>query len=1341
CILPPIPRLRRSFNVWHTDTEDVNGKRVPSAVEWFEVSESGSHVATLSWTGSRLHLDLWDLNLNDTDLTKTYPSLPTDSIAHIVVNHGSEYYKRIKLSVSWDGSQIAVYGSEYTNGSPVQLFTKSDSGSVGKQQSKRKPAPATLLPSDHPSQCEKLQSFVGHAKFTVFSQSEDNPGNVAERFITTDGQNVYVYSITGPWMQIHSLPVLPEQDLRTSSLMLNTSAKGVIVSEISFYRLCIWNLETGIRQHIINTTHKIWKHILSTDGQILAIVTTGTLLLYSTSSGELIQRSMIPSNIVQILVQGNPNVYGWQDGLPRRVLLMKSTEGLPLNKKYTIPLYDVSSSVRDVNFGLDGFPVKSSIVGWEHGSILEIGPLEDLFISIDGQPLCTPGCATDLHELSVIETEKVITYSWGKCTITTREGLRRPISIIDIQFNDGRSKQYCSLHMVDGHPQAVTVDQEFQDRRCSIWMLPQSFEEDIELLLCWSLESDAIEHSIYACPHDRTLTFRSGRKSTHLDPEQVFTLENAEKLFKATSGYFTRDEDCREVFDAEARFFRSYINRFPSPGDHSKSILTRGCLEWRGMHHERFKAALNCLLYSDSEHGWVPLRTYSKGANPVGVMLDHAKKSPEAMEVVRAMIDYCFSKVKTTKDIIYTHVLIECIDELSARYEDIALRTTRGLAYVKHHNRELIVNNHKITHPPTVRRFWAPDTRKIYECKNPILQLHYIGEQGDPLNANFTEEIYVTPVNLLWSFVPNTKKPCKEFTDFDPKVRVTWLSVLFHSVLLNLNPFKHSYIKPRYHSLDTLDNPAAEAVIQYKWNKYVFAVWLARFLTQCIYYTLIVIAALMQVYYDNPNALLGVFFAIISFSCLFLWLEFLQWQEDRFDDDDGDSAFPNGGLGNQRTKGSGTPATEAPQTGYFAQLVRCIFRPFAMVLGMSANEGQNQHAPRKERSPYFRSPYNLLDLVMYLYPLGTSIHQCIDILNGTDNGWTADFSFCLVFVFLHLLAELRVSENMCKYITIVFGVLREIRLFFLVFAAGVLFFSIAIVHILFGISIQGVENSNRLEGVNLPKHFFGAITTVYLMIGGRYDPLADDLFANSEGEKGAEYKNWPLIVMVMVYFTFSSILMLNVLIALINVAFVKADDSWWQVYLENRLRYVESAENMSYYIPEAFDWFPSEIYYTATQYQERQYTRRIKKKDEEILLEDSEDPVPEKASTDEVAKTLLNSSLLASRIAEIEEKIGRQGQDQQQSLLVIKEHLVKQSQDGDHQSGVSGIRSQLEQGSREQAVRAAELHRVAERSQSDISGMRSDNSELRREVIGLKRDIQAILDAIQILQAQLSQRQ
>ncbi|KAG0204551.1 hypothetical protein BGX28_003557 [Mortierella sp. GBA30] len=70
---------------------------------------------------------------------------------------------------------------------------------------------------------------------------------------------------------------------------------------------------------------------------------------------------------------------------------------------------------------------------------------------------------------------------------------------------------------------------------------------------------------------------------------------------------------------------------------------------------------------------------------------------------------------------------------------------------------------------------------------------------------------------------------------------------------------------------------------------------------------------------------------------------------------------------------------------------------------------------------------------------------------------------------------------------------------------------------------------------------------------------------------------------------------------LINTAFSTGDETWTQVWLENRLSYIESAENMLYHI-EGFrrrnGRLPKVVYYTATPQQVTAYKRKFKLKSE-----------------------------------------------------------------------------------------------------------------------------------------------
>ncbi|KAF9186367.1 Mitogen-activated protein kinase [Haplosporangium sp. Z 767] len=214
------------------------------------------------------------------------------------------------------------------------------------------------------------------------------------------------------------------------------------------------------------------------------------------------------------------------------------------------------------------------------------------------------------------------------------------------------------------------------------------------------------------------------------------------------------------------------------------------------------------------------------------------------------------------------------------------------------------------------------------------------------------------------------------------------------------------------------------------------------------------------------------------------------------------------------------------------------------------------------------SIYNIIDLAAFALPLAGSINQLLIILSDGDIASnTGVLSFSVLFIFLHFLFELRVSSRVCQFVAIIIRIFGEIRVFLLIFTGGILAFAIAILHLLHSCPAKDCSTA-------FPTHFYEAVSSTYFFMGGRYDSINDELDSD----------NWAFLTMMIIYFFFTVILMLNVLIGLINVAFNDGDKTWRLIWLENRLRYIESAENITFHIPgfrEAYNWFPNEIYYSA----------------------------------------------------------------------------------------------------------------------------------------------------------------
>ncbi|KAF8924959.1 hypothetical protein BGZ58_001269 [Dissophora ornata] len=246
---------------------------------------------------------------------------------------------------------------------------------------------------------------------------------------------------------------------------------------------------------------------------------------------------------------------------------------------------------------------------------------------------------------------------------------------------------------------------------------------------------------------------------------------------------------------------------------------------------------------------------------------------------------------------------------------------------------------------------------------------------------------------------------------------------------------------------------------------------------------------------------------------------------------------------------------------------------------------------------YKKSKYNALDIVTFVLPMAASIDQLVVIFENDSKGNNRALSFSVLAVFLHLLIELRINETVCKYVTIIQEAVFQIRVFFFIFAGGILAFTITILHLLRSCPFEGCDAPTT----NYSGHFLGALSATYFFMGGRWDPVSDEFDSH----------DWAFHLAMVMFFFFTVILMLNVLIALINVAFIKGDDSWRLVWIDSRLRCIESAENLSYHIPgfrQTYDWFPKEIYFAASPKQVREYREKYsangKSTQDSVILEE-----------------------------------------------------------------------------------------------------------------------------------------
>ena len=67
--------------------------------------------------------------------------------------------------------------------------------------------------------------------------------------------------------------------------------------------------------------------------------------------------------------------------------------------------------------------------------------------------------------------------------------------------------------------------------------------------------------------------------------------------------------------------------------------------------------------------------------------------------------------------------------------------------------------------------------------------------------------------------------------------------------------------------------------------------------------------------------------------------------------------------------------------------------------------------------------------------------------------------------------------NVCHYVAIIISIISKIRIFFLIFASGILAFALAILHLLRGCPVGGCEID-----VQFPSSFPRAVSATYLLL-------------------------------------------------------------------------------------------------------------------------------------------------------------------------------------------------------------------------------------------------------------------
>ncbi|KAG0301760.1 hypothetical protein BGZ98_008067 [Dissophora globulifera] len=1187
----------------------------------YGISDSGTIAATFSISNEDSCVELWDISPAASLVKKPsfseqgepqQISIPFASVSFVYppqLRRSSDNFPVLGLAVSYSGSKIMLNAYQMLGEDdhyPTLLFKCNPRASKDGDISQPWPLERS------PPICENekdLKEVYGQGRFTISDKKELDLSK--ERYVFMNGQVIFVYDTSSePWRLKHQIPItLGYKQEWVWSLM--DSIQGRFMAWVGWESmLSVWDIETGndISHFRIDQDPAV-RAAVSADGSMVLVAALGKVSLYQTKTG--IRLGVYKEGLTMGNVQGMAfDQYHFSVQNVRALTAEDHDRNLSCRSVVRTSDMSIMRNVimdSSYKFSQKGLP-NNPVLAYRMDAMLNLKRFGNEFMP-PSEDICDDDCEMVKYDAFMIDegVERVLieSVSGDKFVLVPKHVRSNGETILAIKIlaktSDGTTNSIKIplgskdlSYQMSFHPESSKLIL-MTGRYVHIWRLSAKDKkvgtlESIRRFIMDSKPSYFICETLFedptACVHGKRFTFdvlgvvwqdpitvTTDGQHTGVDPVRMTIPKTEEDRMPST-------EDERIKLSVEGLilmylggdiYCRTAIVEFLRPRIRPASINEISCIVefanlWTASpgFKEIFELLFVELLRLDMIT-WIPDTPNAYDRDPVRIMLEKAKTQPSARFTTQRIIDYCITHAVNSRNLAFLAPVFANMKQIMELYPEYAIKQLARVAHLSVPNWQYILNNHMIAEPPTTKlQFWKKAKKPLAELSDLVMQFQFSHALYDQANDTFTKGVYMASFDALWHYhgQPTTttaltsdaankikadpasydeKKPVEGHEQVDsesevgeaitaveveaPVEKTNWMKAAFYMLLGVLQLRMHTYVECYDFSLEYFDNPAIGALVAYKWNTIGFNYWMVRFVSQCMFYSLVVIAALMQVYHNDPSQLVGLFVAIIIQAIGFLWLEFLQ--------------------------------------------------------------------ALQSWTRYEGSMYNMLDIVAFLLPLAGSVVQLVNIYTG-NNGNIQVISFSVLAVALHLLFELRIIKSVCKYVTIIQKAIVEIQVFFIVFACGILAFAVATLHMTTACAYTGdcktcvpdltdPTSPANCTAVDFPKNFFFAVSATYFFMSGRYDPVANEF---------TDLSNWGFQIMMIAFFFFTVILMMNVLISLVNVAFDKGGDSWRLVWIESRLRYIESAENMSYHIPgfrQTYNCFPDVIYYTATETQVKEY--------------------------------------------------------------------------------------------------------------------------------------------------------
>ncbi|KAG0232468.1 hypothetical protein BGW41_001862 [Actinomortierella wolfii] len=232
---------------------------------------------------------------------------------------------------------------------------------------------------------------------------------------------------------------------------------------------------------------------------------------------------------------------------------------------------------------------------------------------------------------------------------------------------------------------------------------------------------------------------------------------------------------------------------------------------------------------------------------------------------------------------------------------------------------------------------------------------------------------------------------------------------------------------------------------------------------------------------------------------------------------------------------------------------------------------------------YTSSLFNFVDcLSVSLVIVSNSLLLVNSNRNPADDGgrgphqvWVVGFS--ILIMYLHLMFELRVIRSLGIFVNIIISITKKIFIFFILFTVLIVGFSHTLMystHTHQVPCVPGSEGCDLTEGATkYPDGFFKAVAATYFFIGGRWDPLDDELDKPNDVA---------FHIIMIVFLFFLVILLMNTLIAIMNMAYEECREEGEMAWLKQWSQVLDEIAHTFLTPWQKQTYLPDYVYYEAT---------------------------------------------------------------------------------------------------------------------------------------------------------------